>query len=164
MVQIVLEMNSTTSKYFNPAQNFNQNADFNSLMAFTEYFKIYFYIHFFIATLIFLFLLYLILFVSPKEMYARIKYLLLNFVINNYALILVFFLWQPIPISPFFGGFCAGVLKYLGNCFCRRIFYDIKEKFWVLKERKVFLGMIIFINVFFFIRNMFLNHNQHFVQ
>lgn len=123
MVEIV----SDTTPNF--SQNLNQNSDFDALMAFTEYFEIYFYIHFCSTTLQVLFLLYLILFVTPKEMCIRIKPLLINFAINNYAFILVFFLWQPIPISPFFGGFCVGVLKYLGNL-NRETIDNIYCNFW----------------------------------
>lgn len=89
------------------------NREFDGLMDFAEYFKIYFYVQFSIATPTFFFLIYLIFHKTPKEMSKTIKYLLINSVITNYLVALVFFLWQPVPIVPFLGGFSLGPFKYL---------------------------------------------------
>src|SRR5688572_13160456 len=89
------------------------NDKFNHLMDFCYYFKIYFYVLAAIASLLFVFLLYLIFYVTPKEI-KSVNWFILNCVITNYAMILVYLFWQSVTLFPFLGGFCLGVLRYLG--------------------------------------------------
>lgn len=90
------------------------NEEYADLMYFCNYFKIYFYILITLATILFLFLLYLIFYVTPKEA-TTLKWNMLNCIIWNYLLVLVFVLWQPIPLFPFLGAFSNGVVKFMGK-------------------------------------------------
>lgn len=101
-------MNSSTVYY--PVSN----PDYDYFMQFCQYFKVYFYILLTIVTILFLIILYLIFYVTPKEA-VMLKWHLLNCSVNNYLLVLLFVLWQPITLTPYFGGFSQGVIKFLGK-------------------------------------------------
>uniref|UniRef100_A0A914DMQ2 Potassium channel domain-containing protein n=1 Tax=Acrobeloides nanus TaxID=290746 RepID=A0A914DMQ2_9BILA len=90
------------------------NPDYDYFMQFCQYFKVYFYILLTIVTILFLIILYLIFYITPKEA-VMLKWHLLNCSVNNYLLVLLFVLWQPITLTPYFGGFSQGVMKFLGK-------------------------------------------------
>uniref|UniRef100_A0A914EKA3 Uncharacterized protein n=1 Tax=Acrobeloides nanus TaxID=290746 RepID=A0A914EKA3_9BILA len=59
--------------------------------------------------------MYLVYFVSPKELNFMVKMSLVNTVTMNFFVVFVYVIWQPIPLFPYLGGFSISILKYLGQ-------------------------------------------------
>uniref|UniRef100_A0A914E1Q8 Uncharacterized protein n=1 Tax=Acrobeloides nanus TaxID=290746 RepID=A0A914E1Q8_9BILA len=59
--------------------------------------------------------MYLVYFVTPKELSYMVKMTLVNTVVMNFLVVFVYFIWQPVPLFPYLGGFSISILKYLGK-------------------------------------------------
>src|SRR5437879_3454096 len=80
----------------NPTQNYNSIYDY--LMVFCSYLHIYFGILGAVTLVLFILLMYLVYFVSPKELNFMVKMSLVNTVTMNFFVVFVYVIWQPIPL------------------------------------------------------------------
>jgi hypothetical protein len=96
-----------------PTQNYDYIYDY--IMDLCSYLHIYFDILGAVTLVLFIFLMYLVYFVTPKELSYMVKMTLINTVVMNFLVVFVYFIWQPVPLFPYLGGFSISILKYLGT-------------------------------------------------
>ncbi|KAI1700397.1 serpentine type 7TM GPCR chemoreceptor srh domain-containing protein [Ditylenchus destructor] len=68
-----------------------------------------------ISTILYPYLLYLLIYRSPKEIMMCMRIHLFNATTTCYVVVIVLALWQPIPVMSLLAGYSAGPLRHIGD-------------------------------------------------